>query len=169
MRPQLVVQVRYTEMTDEGRLRHPTYLGLRDDKAAADVTMPRKKPAAAARAAKAAAVKASREGNAAEGGPKRRRPPPRPVPRPVRRSRRRVADPLAAWDPTADALIAQIDDLERRRKDGKLTLPDGQTLDITNPHKVFWPDGPRTKARSAALLHARSRRCCCRCSRTGRW
>ena len=64
----------------------------------------------------------------------------------MRRSRRRVADPLAAWDPAADALIAQIDDLERRRKDGKLTLPDGQTLDITNPHKVFWPDGPRTKA-----------------------
>ena len=31
VKPLLVAQVRYTEMTDEGRLRHPTYLGLRDD------------------------------------------------------------------------------------------------------------------------------------------
>ncbi len=38
--PRLVAQVRYTEMTDEGRLRHPAYLGLRDDKAARAVTMP---------------------------------------------------------------------------------------------------------------------------------
>ena len=31
VRPVLIAQVRYTEITDEGRLRHPTYLGLRDD------------------------------------------------------------------------------------------------------------------------------------------
>ena len=30
--PRLAVQVRYTEMTDEGRLRHPAYLGVREDK-----------------------------------------------------------------------------------------------------------------------------------------
>ncbi|MCC6991599.1 MAG: non-homologous end-joining DNA ligase, partial [Acidobacteria bacterium] len=38
--PVLVAQVRYTEMTDEGRLRHPAYLGLRDDKAARTVRAP---------------------------------------------------------------------------------------------------------------------------------
>jgi bifunctional non-homologous end joining protein LigD len=31
VKPRLVAQVRFTEWTDEGRLRHPTYLGLRDD------------------------------------------------------------------------------------------------------------------------------------------
>ena len=31
VKPQLVAQVKFTEWTDEGRLRHPTYLGLRDD------------------------------------------------------------------------------------------------------------------------------------------
>ena len=31
VKPQLVAQVRFTEWTDEGRLRHPAYLGLRDD------------------------------------------------------------------------------------------------------------------------------------------
>jgi bifunctional non-homologous end joining protein LigD len=35
--PVLVAQVRFTEWTDSGRVRHPAYLGLRDDKPAADV------------------------------------------------------------------------------------------------------------------------------------
>ncbi|HSC28836.1 MAG TPA: DNA ligase D [Vicinamibacterales bacterium] len=34
VRPELVAQVRFTEWTDEGKLRHPVYLGLRDDKPA---------------------------------------------------------------------------------------------------------------------------------------
>ncbi|RWB72390.1 MAG: DNA ligase D [Mesorhizobium sp.] len=32
MRPKLVVEIAYTEMTNEGTLRHPSYLGLREDK-----------------------------------------------------------------------------------------------------------------------------------------
>jgi bifunctional non-homologous end joining protein LigD len=35
--PVLVAQVRFTEWTDSGRVRHPAYLGLRDDKDAVDV------------------------------------------------------------------------------------------------------------------------------------
>ena len=38
VKPRLVAQVRYTEVTDDGRLRHPVYLGLRDDKTARQVT-----------------------------------------------------------------------------------------------------------------------------------
>jgi bifunctional non-homologous end joining protein LigD len=33
VRPALVAQIAYTEWTKDGRLRHPTFLGLRDDKA----------------------------------------------------------------------------------------------------------------------------------------
>jgi bifunctional non-homologous end joining protein LigD len=32
VRPELVAQVRFTEWTDDNKLRHPVYLGLRDDK-----------------------------------------------------------------------------------------------------------------------------------------
>jgi bifunctional non-homologous end joining protein LigD len=32
LRPKLVAEIAYTEMTDEGTLRHPSYLGLREDK-----------------------------------------------------------------------------------------------------------------------------------------
>jgi bifunctional non-homologous end joining protein LigD len=35
--PQLVAQVSFTEWTKDGKLRHPVYLGLRDDKEARQV------------------------------------------------------------------------------------------------------------------------------------
>jgi bifunctional non-homologous end joining protein LigD len=35
--PRLVAEVRFSEWTDDGLLRHPAYLGLREDKAATDV------------------------------------------------------------------------------------------------------------------------------------
>ena len=38
VKPELVAQVRFTEWTADGILRHPVYLGLRDDKKAAGVT-----------------------------------------------------------------------------------------------------------------------------------
>ena len=41
--PKLVCQVRFTEWTHDGKLRHPVFLGLREDKAAREVT--REKPA----------------------------------------------------------------------------------------------------------------------------
>jgi len=107
VRPVLVAQIRYTEMTDEGRLRHPTYLGLRDD---VQVTAPATPP-------------------------RRNTPqkPPRPKPQ----------KPLTKSD--ADSLIAQLSDLEKARKNGLLKLPDGDTLEVTNLHKIFWPKIKKTK------------------------
>jgi bifunctional non-homologous end joining protein LigD len=113
--PKLVAQVRYTEVTDDGRLRHPVYLGLRDDKTAAQVT-------------KASPVKTAKPSATAKS-----------------KRRRTVGDPLAAWNEHANSLTAQLDDFEKRKKDGKLQLPDGDTLDVTNLHKVFWPGPPYTK------------------------
>jgi len=37
VKPALVVEVKFTEWTTDGRLRHPAFKGLREDKAAADV------------------------------------------------------------------------------------------------------------------------------------
>lgn len=37
VRPEVVVQVKFSEWTDDGKLRQPIYLGIRDDKAARDV------------------------------------------------------------------------------------------------------------------------------------
>ena len=46
VRPELVAEIRFTEWTDDEKLRHPVYLGLRDDKKASEVV----KEAPAARA-----------------------------------------------------------------------------------------------------------------------
>jgi bifunctional non-homologous end joining protein LigD len=37
VRPELVAQLAFTEWTGAGRLRHPRFLGLRDDKPAGKV------------------------------------------------------------------------------------------------------------------------------------
>ena len=42
--PELVAQIGFSEWTRDGRLRHPRFLGLRDDKAAADVVRERASP-----------------------------------------------------------------------------------------------------------------------------
>jgi bifunctional non-homologous end joining protein LigD len=42
VRPELVAQIAFSEWTADGRLRHPRFEGLRDDKAARDVV--REKP-----------------------------------------------------------------------------------------------------------------------------
>ena len=115
VKPQLVVQVRYTEITDDGRLRHPTYLGLRDDKRASEVKAP------------------------ASSGPNTK------TAKNTKPAKRTKGNPLASWAAHADRMTAQLDDLEARRKDGRLVLPDEDWLDVTNLQKVFWPREKYTK------------------------
>jgi bifunctional non-homologous end joining protein LigD len=108
VRPVLVAQVRYTEITDDGRLRHPAYLGLRDDKAATEVALPTPQAASA----------------------------------------RPQTAPANVYIPNAseiDAIVDQLDALEKAHKNGKLKLPDGDTLEVTNLHKIFWPKIKKTK------------------------
>ena len=47
VRPELVAEVRFTEWTDEGRIRHPSFQGLRADKAPTSVRRERAEPAPA--------------------------------------------------------------------------------------------------------------------------
>ena len=108
VRPVLVAQIRYTEITDEGRLRHPTYLGLRDDVIPKVRTVPE-------------VPKVSAKG--AKGAPKQK--------------------PISKSD--IDSLLTQLTDLEKARKNGLLKLPDGDTLEVTNLHKIFWPKIKKTK------------------------
>jgi bifunctional non-homologous end joining protein LigD len=58
VRPELVAEVEFTEWTEDGRLRHPSFKGIREDKAAADVVRERPaKPVATPRRAGARAPK----------------------------------------------------------------------------------------------------------------
>lgn len=70
MKPKLVCQVKFTEWTQDGSMRHPVYLGLRNDKKATEVKKellipkdktPAKKAAVKKTAAKKASAKASKK------------------------------------------------------------------------------------------------------------
>ena len=121
VKPQLVAQVRFTEWTADNKLRHPVYLGLRDDKKAADVTRERKSRSASGKAS--AFAKATADPAFAK-APEGKKP-----------------------SPTHDLskVIEQLRALEDARRDGVLELPGGQHLKVTNLHKVFWPKLKITK------------------------
>jgi bifunctional non-homologous end joining protein LigD len=112
VRPDLIAQVKFTEWTDDGKLRHPVYLGLRDDKAAKDVVM--------------------EEAGARIGvTPSRGRPT-------KKKGTKETSDGL-------EKVIAQLQGLEDARKDGDVTLPNGDRVRVTNLSKIFWPDLKITK------------------------
>ena len=48
VKPQLVCEVKFTEWTGEGHMRHPVYVGLREDKASKEVHAEKEKPVAKA-------------------------------------------------------------------------------------------------------------------------
>jgi bifunctional non-homologous end joining protein LigD len=106
VRPQLVAQVRYSEITDDGRLRHPAYLGLRDDKLPTEVRLPKAERPPVAKAAIKSSLPSTKD---------------------------------------IDAIVEQLDFLEKARKNGRITLPDGDTLEVTNLQKIFWPKIKKTK------------------------
>jgi bifunctional non-homologous end joining protein LigD len=121
VRPELVAQIRFTEWTADAKLRHPVYLGLRDDKRPRDVH-------------REDGSSLNRKSSAASRGR------PRPAPE------RAPADPSPTLEQQhVDALNQQLQAIERSRRDGVLVLPGGDTLKVTNLQKVFWPKSKLTK------------------------
>ena len=151
LRPDLVCQVKFIEWTDEGLLRQPVYLGLRDDKKATEVTAeggPGAKgsptqestasPTATARPKATAGPKAPASAQAAAPTPKGSRPWRGAKPR------RAAYGPVARLD-AHDDLVAMLADLEKRKRDAEIALPNGDKLRVTNLAKVLWPKLGATK------------------------
>jgi bifunctional non-homologous end joining protein LigD len=126
-RPELVAQVRFTEWTDDRKLRHPVYLGLRDDKRPESVVREVPKPAAAKPSPRAA-----RSSSKAAGASPRKRAA-------VKAPRGGLT--AAQVEPVVDELQA----LEHARKDGAVQMPDGSRIGVTNLWKPFWPKLKLTK------------------------
>lgn len=138
VRPELIAEVRFTEWTRDRILRHPVFLGLRDDKDPKDVRL---EGDVAGRVmvptrARATAQKAQSETKALATGGTGRATAARRSP-----SRRRTAARPVAWPELAGTsdLLDQLQRLEDARRDGTLLLPDGGRLEVTNLRKVFWP------------------------------
>ena len=142
--PALVAQTKFTQWTLDGVLRNPVYLGLRDDKRATDVRLPDHRPGA-----DLAPTRARRRVAAGRApGPRRSaKAPARAASRPAHRratGNTHIVQP-AHPEPNVDALLAQLRDMEQRKRRGTLALSDGSSVPIGNLHKTFWPDPGITK------------------------
>jgi bifunctional non-homologous end joining protein LigD len=119
--PQLVAEVKFTEWTADGILRHPTYLGMRDD------------------------VKADTVHKEPVSGLDRQRAD-RAQPKALRaRASRGSAKSPRETNRATDDLLSQLDSIDARGGSGVLALPGDQRLEVTNLRKVFWPSRKLTK------------------------
>jgi bifunctional non-homologous end joining protein LigD len=142
VQPSLVAEVTFTGWTNEPHLRHAVYLGLRDDVEPRSITLaaarvPESKSAETSPASKKA-VQMWRGMSRAKAG----------VPRPAGKAKARGAAGGPVGVPTTpelDALYAKLREMEDARKDGVIPLPGGETLEVTNLRKVFWPADGFTK------------------------
>lgn len=146
VRPELVAEVSFGSWTDDGKLRHPSFQGLREDKPANEVVreMPRKRPGARAEStrrparSRKTAAKVKRRPT-----PERRRPPDTPPrrPPPVREPNPKppVADPPPA--PRKRPLRDPVDSV-------------AAISGITSPERVLYPEAGVTKLDLARYYEA---------------
>jgi bifunctional non-homologous end joining protein LigD len=120
VQPKLVAEVKFTEWTADNKLRHPTYLGLRDDIPLASI---RREPDTVVRGPQGPA-------------------PPRPSSRDQAAER---AQKTAINKTTVARLLEQIDRIDDQGGNGTLQLPSGERLEVSNLGKIFWPKLKLTK------------------------
>src|SRR5687768_4403343 len=131
VKPRLLAEVKFTEWTADGKLRHPTYLGLRDDLKPASV---QKEPVAGdAAGVSAAGVKVD--------GQTRHTPT---AVRPRNEAAER-APKTTLTRASIGKLLDQLDAIEDRGGSGTLELPGGNRLEVSNLGKTFWPKLKLTK------------------------
>ena len=133
VRPSVVVEVKFAEWTEDGKLRQPIFLGVRDDKNARDVHKERESiqewgPEAPTMATR----QTSRAKSRANAG--------------VRRAakRPRAATAADATGPSA-SILRQLDEIESSGGDGTLEFGRGKTLHVSSLGKPFFPETGITK------------------------
>lgn len=136
VKPQVVVEVKFSEWTGDGKLRQPIYLGIRDDKKASEVgregsSMQKKNSAAVDKSAQSAGSKS--------------------------RARRRIyAKRTLDQTPSRSAgsrrrsinvnrIISELDAIQEGGGEGRLELSKDVSIDVTNLTKIFFPARKLTK------------------------
>ncbi|MGI8618584.1 MAG: DNA ligase D [Gemmatimonadaceae bacterium] len=140
VRPKIVVEVKFSEWTADGRLRQPIYLGTRTDKPASEIT--REAMSVQPRAKEPMAAKKTTRAKTAA--------PAKTAPR-TRASGKStdkliaVAEPPAPLRADAAKSLRQIDALCDSDKRGTLDFGKGKKLSVTNLAKIFFESTSHTK------------------------
>jgi bifunctional non-homologous end joining protein LigD len=138
VKPEVVVEVKFSEWTADRRLRQPIFLGVRDDKTAKEVglepTSVQKKSArdstiAKRKARPTAAARAKTTTKA-----------------PVRKNARGTASAGRTREKIdKSSLLEQLTAIEQKGGDGSLDFGSARTLKLSNLDKVFFPEEKYTK------------------------
>jgi bifunctional non-homologous end joining protein LigD len=122
LKPQLVAEVSYTELTSENIMRHPSFEGLREDKSAKDVVPEKEMPAEKIKARKSK--------------------------QPNNKSRDKKTNPDA--QPAIAKVVKPVSAKERKSllnptDETQVRIVNGHELKFTNLSKVYWPKEGYTK------------------------
>ncbi|HMJ18914.1 MAG TPA: DNA ligase D [Gemmatimonadaceae bacterium] len=134
VKPEVVVEVKFSEWTADRRLRQPIFVGLRDDKDAKDVGI---EAASVQRKPVRKGVAASRKTRVKV--PARAKGATRTS---VAKSARK---PAAVEKVDKSDLMEQLSSIEKARGDGALDFGGGKRLKVSNLDKVFFPKEKYTK------------------------
>jgi len=142
--PRLVAQVRFTEWTDDGKLRHPIYLGLRDDVDPAGVRreVPAKRIENGELRIENGELRIENGKLRIENGELRRSMKSRSAAAPAPAGSRKTG--ARARRVSANAVVDQLNAIQAGNRDGVLQLDDAR-LNVGNLDKVFWPGLGLTK------------------------
>jgi bifunctional non-homologous end joining protein LigD len=139
VKPRIVVEVKFSEWTGDGKLRQPIYLGTRDDKKAAEVgresSSMQKKGAAKKSEAKPVKTAASKS-KARRRIYAQRTLESESSPAVSRRSGKSVK---------TDGIVQQLNEIQEQGGSGKLEISRGVSIDVSNLSKIFFPKKKLTK------------------------
>jgi bifunctional non-homologous end joining protein LigD len=137
VKPDLVAQVKYAEITQDGIMRAPVFLGLRDDKAARDVT----------------SVEV-----VAPPGEKGLLRSPHPSPLPEGEGTFGSPHPLIKRLAEGEGAQQLVEELRQHRGEKLILKVDGHEIAFSNLNKIFWPahgDEPARTKRDLVIYFAR--------------
>jgi bifunctional non-homologous end joining protein LigD len=145
VRPEVVVEVKFNEWTEDDRLRQPIFLGVRDDKNPRDVT--REATSVQRGGARAVAAATRRRSGAAASV---KSPSGARKKTATKREARRTS-PVAS---AADArLESELEAAEQEGRDVRLTLGRGVTLSLSSLDKVWFPGRAGGYTKGDVLRH----------------
>lgn len=135
VKPKVVVEVKFSEWTSDGKLRQPIYLGTRDDKKAAEVgresssmqKQPSKPKAGARKPTKSKARQRVFAKRTVEGDTKK------------------AVSRKSAKSLRIDSIVEQLDEIQESGGSGKVETSRDAAIDVTNLSKVFFPAKKLTK------------------------
>ncbi len=142
VKPKIVVEVKFSEWTDDGKLRQPIYLGTRDDKKARDVgregsSMQNKNGGKASDGTRRSAASASKS-------TARRRIYAQRTVEAAPGDKKKTAKRPGKSRPSSD-IVDQLTEIEENSGTGSVRVDASTEVDVTNLGKIFFPKKKLTK------------------------